>query len=160
MRDILAPLLDFRCGVGRTARQTATRHHFIVRDVVAHEDHFLVLQSILLAQLIVSENLDRCAEDDVLQSEVLVTHSCRFSLGTRDDGQPQSTLHGMLHGITVLDVDGSLWNTIGREIDGLAAEHTIDIEKHCFDFGKVVVDHWGVMGSLWELWELWEFWEF
>ena len=56
--NIDGSFLDFGCSIGRTTRATASFHHLVIRNIIAHVEDFLVLQTMFFLQGFVFPDLD------------------------------------------------------------------------------------------------------
>ncbi len=139
--DVACDFADFVGCIGWAAGKSCTLHDFVVRNVVAHIEHFLVFQTVLLAEHFVGFEFDGNAHHDVCQSQSFVALANGVRLSACDDAKAKSALHGILHGVAVADVNRSHRFSVGMQTDGLSAEHAIHIEEEGTYLGEVIVDH-------------------
>ena len=141
MRDIDRNLLDFRTCIGRTAWTTTKFHHLIIRNIIAHVEDFLILQSVLFFQGFIFLNLYSSTHMDFGQSQAFVTLANGLRLSSCNDSHHQSALHGKLQGITVLNVHRTHRLTIRMKRNGLGTQHTVHIKDNGLYLFQVVVYH-------------------
>ena len=127
-------LLDIGTSIGRTARTAASSHHLIVRNIVAHVHHLLILQAIFLQELMVGLDLHGTTHKDVLHSKTGITLPYRLGIAARQDGDAKPHLLSQLDGISILDIDRSERLTITGQRDGLSRKNAIHVEDDGFDF--------------------------
>lgn len=70
--DIERDLLDVGTGVGRAAGTAHEAHHLVVGDVVAHIEHLIVGQAIVLEKMRIDVLFHRAAHEDVLHTQISI----------------------------------------------------------------------------------------
>ena len=127
-------ILDFGCGIGRTARATATAHHLIIGDVVAHIQHFFVFQSVTAEKAFVGFYLHRTTHVYVGHAQPLITLLNRLGTPAGNDCDVQPHLDSKLNGITVLDIDRTHRTAVGMQINGFGTQYAVYVKDYGFYF--------------------------